>query len=228
MTSDGLPSEFEPLSLNFIPRIQFSGTFEVESFSGDDTYVVDLKEQTCTCLNFKEDRLPHAPPDHLGRWCKHLVQVLYDCGTMDELDEWRAALLADGFGGPLFAYFVMLPNAQKMVIGINSRMQWIDVYARSKKAGENMTNATGRIRRYGWHVSGHEWSYGEAPAGASELRPLLRSFDELYLIPKRPDSVPRESNVSRKAPIQERGCVTAVIVLFALTFLAFSAANIDI
>lgn len=111
MPSNVLPKEFEPLSLEFEPRIQVYGTIEVESFTGDQTYVVDLEAQTCTCPNFQEDRLPYAPPNHLGRWCKHLVRVLYDCGTMDELDDWRAPRRIDQQSGEIaYAAVVKHPD----------------------------------------------------------------------------------------------------------------------
>ena len=220
MTGKGLPKEFEPFSLDFEPRIQVYGTVEVESFTGSQKYVVDLEAQTCTCPNFQVDRLPYTPPNHLGRWCKHLVEVLHECGTLDDLDEWRAAMLEAGYGGPLFAFSVTLPTVQPMVVSMNSRLQWIDVYARAKRAGENMTNATGKIRRYGWHVAGHGWSYGEAPAGASELRPLLQSFNELTLQPIQHEQTDGKRNSRKSSAKSTSGCGIALLVAFVL-FLIF-------
>jgi len=213
----GFPKQLLPISLDFKPYLQAYGTIEVESFSEHERfYSVDLEEQTCTCGNFVEDRLPHVSKDHLGRWCKHLVEVLTECGALDDLDEWQKAMLAPGFGGPFYAFKVDLPTVLSMVVAINTNLEWMDVYARTKKAGEKMTNATGRIKRYGWHVSDHSWSYGEAPAGASELKPILKSFNQLSYTQIEEPKSSEPGGTPQKRRKSQSGCMSAFWVLLIL------------
>lgn len=54
------------------------GQVKIESFSvGEKEYEVSLKELTCSCPNFMEDRAKYQRTDPI-RLCKHLIKALVD------------------------------------------------------------------------------------------------------------------------------------------------------
>ena len=54
---------------------------------------------------------------------------------------------------------------------------WMDLYARKKRVGENIKQASGSFERFSWNLYQERWSYNDGPPGASLLRPLFKIVD---------------------------------------------------
>lgn len=55
---------------------------DVASSDGSCTYRVDLKKQTCDCPDWHKIR-SSLPPEHLRRFCKHMVSIILSETQMD-------------------------------------------------------------------------------------------------------------------------------------------------
>lgn len=138
------------------------------------SYVVDTEAQTCSCQDWQ--RRSDRPKDHLGRYCKHLMRVLRESGAFDSESEWVQEIAALGFGGPTKAWRIALTTAPAVLVISAPGGEWVNVLARTTKKGERISQASGSINSYGWNVEADRWSYGEGPAGARELTPVLRAI----------------------------------------------------
>jgi len=138
------------------------------------TYVVDTEAQSCSCEDWQRRR--DRPKDHLGRYCKHLMYVLREGGAFDKESEWVQEIAALGFGGPTKAWRIALTSAPAVLVTASPGGEWVNVLARTTKKGERINEASGPIRSYGWNVEADRWSYGEGPAGARELTPVMRAI----------------------------------------------------
>ena len=74
---------------------------------------------------------------------------------------------------------------------------WVNIHARKKRTGENIRQASGRFVNYGWNFYQNRWSYGEGPAGASLIRPLLQTV-EPHELPDLLEEMCRRSELLQK------------------------------
>ena len=51
------------------------------------------------------------------------------------------------------------------------------LWNRKRRIGENIRQASGHFSNYGWNLYQNRWSYGEGPAGASLIRPLVQTVE---------------------------------------------------
>lgn len=144
--------------------------------SADDAlvYRVDPIAQSCTCPDWQ--RRSDRPKDHLGRFCKHMMGVLRDSGAITAESDWVRAIVAQGFGGPTKAWLIELTSAPAVLVISAGASDWVNVLARTTRSGERIIQASGPIQSYGWNVEADRWSYGEGPAGARELTPVMRAI----------------------------------------------------
>jgi hypothetical protein len=170
LTPIGLPGPKVPLPKpSGIDRGQ---PVEVESSQGYATYRVNPAVLTCTCIDWKQ----RAGFTHdLARCCKHLQAVLAKQGLLGGANEWERALL-EQVRGPTAAWRIELDSAPAVVLATSAGSEWVDVLARTKRSGERISEASGKIQRFGWNVREQRWSYGEGPPGSRELTPRLREM----------------------------------------------------
>lgn len=154
-------------------------TAEIRSsdYESEIKYQVNLIDQTCTCSDFSARSC--RPKNHFSRWCKHLIKALDRDGAFEGIDEWQRAIVDDGHGGPKIAYMIARDAASPALITVGSSDEWINVYARKKKKGEKVSEASGSIARYGWSISQQRWSYGDGPDGAREIKKMLKVIEDV-------------------------------------------------
>lgn len=168
-------SEFD---LAFTPK-PTKETAEIRSseYGSETKYLVHLLDQTCTCADFS--RRSHRQKDHFSRWCKHLIKAFAREGAFESADDWQKAIAEDAFGGPNIAYMLRRGEAPPVLITAGGSDEWINVYARKKRRGEKVSEASGPIERHGWNLAQQRWSYGEGPDGAREIKKVLKEIDRL-------------------------------------------------
>ena len=63
------------------------------------------------------------------------------------------------------------------MLTVRHNLEWINVFAETKRVKKSASEVKGRIKGYGWHIPGKRWSYGEAPPGAREIRKILMQIE---------------------------------------------------
>lgn len=139
----------------------------------EKVYSVDLYTLTCSCGDFTERRA-HLPARSPGRICKHIRNVLFRSGAYRELEgELFRAILNEAH--PKSHYVAaQLPSGSQVGLGFSPGDVWVDVYARQAKRGEKAGRCTGDYTLFGFNLAGSEWSYGDGPLGAREIREYIR------------------------------------------------------
>ena len=140
--------------------------FDVPSPREDASFVVALKEPTCTCPDWQQRR---TFPEHTpGRCCKHVAHAFLRTGKVFE--PWFQALVDDCFtyarGTPLSAdwLLVQVPEEKAAVItaGPNS---WCNVFAPSSEG----------YQKFAYNAEERRWSYGDAPSHAGAIEKAIRN-----------------------------------------------------
>lgn len=145
----------------------------IESYTTEGiVYEVDLSRMSCTCKDFQARKKHSRGP--LSACCKHLLGQLSLAKGIDRIGKWEKAIIDDGHGDPLCAWLIELDSASDVLATASGSLEWINVFAHSKRKGEKIIEASGTIRSHGWNVEERRWSYGEGPAGSRELTPLMR------------------------------------------------------
>lgn len=168
-----------PHTISFDVAPSTTQPIEVRSSSLEEhrpTYLVDLVAQTCTCPDFA--RRSTIQRDNPARWCKHIVRQMRDTGSARGRDLWGEAMLSEGMGGPNRTMLVRRGGWPDILVAQENSDDWISVYARTARRGENVREATGRVHRFGWNTEQRRWSYGESPPGAGQLRKILNAVAE--------------------------------------------------
>ena len=170
LTPIGLPGPRVPLPEP--SGIERGQPVEVKSSQGRATYLVNPAALTCTCIDWKQRA---GFTQDLARCCKHLQSVLVKQGFLEAANEWEHALL-EHVRGPTAAWRFELESAPAVLLATSASSEWVDVLARTKRGGERISQASGKIQRFGWNVREQRWSYGEGPPGSRELTPRLREM----------------------------------------------------
>ena len=69
-----------------------------------------------------------------------------------------------------------LSSGEHVYFGQRSDRDWIDVYAKARRKGDEPGKYTGAYGRYGFDRSENKWAYGNAPPGAREMRGIIKEI----------------------------------------------------
>jgi hypothetical protein len=167
-----------PFSLSTQPRNIQDTPIILNMVYGGESFTVSMVNQTCSCEKFAASG--SNPMNHMSRWCEHLMYAMHTRKALAHENEWIQAIAADQHQGPLFAMMIERPTTGKVLMTGRDDGEWLNFYAKSKKRGETVTQASGKINRYGWSIKRKGWAYDKAPPGARELRVLINDHDGTY------------------------------------------------
>ncbi len=145
-----------PVHAALIPIIDAKFEIPVQA---DESYLVGLKEHSCTCPDWESRRI--LPAQHPGKCCKHVAHAFTRTGQVFE--PWFQALLDDCFAhargtNPSLNWF-LLQLPQKPALVAAGAGPWCNVYAPASEGYE----------MYAFNREQRLWSYGAAP----EKAPLI-------------------------------------------------------
>lgn len=166
-----LELSMKEFSLNVEANPTHENNIEFIDYSTGEIYQVYLHEQTCTCEEFKLRE--GDAKNNLRRWCTHIMQSMYADAALAQANDWIKAIGRDGYHGPLVAWLVDRPTTGPFLLTIGKKTDWINIYARTKKSTERVTDASGEIDRFGWNIQKKEWAYGVPPPGSRELKKII-------------------------------------------------------
>ena len=162
-----------------LPIKPVQGLLKVKSqFDAGVIYDVDLEQQTCTCESYKKRRL--HPKNHVARWCKHLLRALDKAGAFIPLEGLQSEVVKFSYTHCDNMYLIKHSDLPEMVLTLTDGYiseGWVNINARKRRTGENIRQASGHFSNYGWNLYQNRWSYGEGPAGASLIRPLVQAVE---------------------------------------------------
>ena len=140
----------------------------------DTSHKVSLKTHECDCSDWKQLRsklLPLSP----GRMCKHLVKgfeiaaesdssVKKQCG---ELFLGLIKVSADTDRGleAVDNWKLLGQEDAAFLVAWSDKSEWCNVYANSE---------SGRLERFGYHISNKRWSFGARPPKSGFLRDFFK------------------------------------------------------
>jgi len=166
-----LELSMEEFNLNVEARPTYQDNIEYIDYATGEIYQVYLLDQTCTCDEFKLRK--GDAKNNLRRWCTHIMQSMYADDALAQSNDWIKAIGRDGYHGPLAAWLVDRPTTGPFLLTVGKKTDWINVYARTKKSTERVSEASGEIDRFGWNIQQKEWAYGVPPPGSRELKKLI-------------------------------------------------------
>lgn len=139
---------------------------EVPAIREDASYVVALREHSCTCPDWSV-RKQH-PERHPSRCCRHIAYAFARSGKVFE--PWFQALLDDCFayarGTPSNCQWMLLDlQPKKPVLLAGGSGDWCMVFAPGKEGYESF--AFSPVQR--------RWSFGEAPAHSRAIEHAIRA-----------------------------------------------------
>lgn len=158
---------------------QRTETSSVPSFSTfGKSYIVSLRDQTCSCPDFCEARSGFAE-NYFSRWCKHIISAAGQVRAFDDCNVWHRAIAESGGGGPVAAFLVSPQASPEFLTTIGASREWINVYAKTARYGEKLPHLSGPLKHYGWNIAEKRWSYGSAPYGSGTIRKLLVQIEAI-------------------------------------------------
>jgi hypothetical protein len=138
---------------------------EVPSQRESTSYVVALRDHSCTCP--EGPSRGQNPARHPSRCCKHMAYAFMRSGKVFE--PWFQALLDDCYayarGTPSNCNWMLVdlqPKRSVLLAGGNG--QWCTVYAPGDEGYES----------FAFHAEQKRWSYGESPAHARLIEHAIR------------------------------------------------------
>ncbi len=140
--------------------------------SPGQTYMVDLANLTCTCVDHIERRSGFSQND-LRRVCKHLRSALQQSPVLSILDAETRAILADDGQARLIA---VLASGAEVIFRYVPGDPWVNVETRTRRKGERAGKFSGEYREFGFHLDEERWSYGSGPPAAGEIRKLIGQY----------------------------------------------------
>ena len=137
--------------------------FEIPS-RASDTYVVFLKDHTCTCPDWVHRK--QLPVRHPGRCCKHMAHAFTRTGKVFE--PWFQALLDDCFAhgrgtNPASQWHLLTVPPKPALLGRGAGPWW-HVFALSG----------GSYQSYSFNMEQGHWSFGDAPERSSIIEKAIR------------------------------------------------------
>jgi hypothetical protein len=92
--------------------------------------------------------------------------------------------ISEAYGQAKARHFrARLASGEFVYFGFTAGIEWIDVYARRRRAGEKEGRFTGPYACYGFSRSSQRWSFGSGPPGAAEIRVLVAALISLASTP---------------------------------------------
>jgi hypothetical protein len=145
----------------------FDARIEVASPHEESSFVVGLKDASCTCPDWLGRKtLPERNP---GRCCKHVAYAFARTGRVFE--PWFQAILDDCFayarGTPATPdwFLVQIPEQKPAVIS-SAQNSWCNVLA----------PVNGDYQAFAFNTEQGRWSYGEAPTRAGMIAKAIRTL----------------------------------------------------
>jgi hypothetical protein len=132
----------------------------VRSSDGQNFYMVNLIDYTCTCPSFLADH-SNAPQRSFGRMCKHICRSLNDRKILPLLNPLCRAMVEEGYG-ILSGRFDLDKNGNTIYIsGVNAQ-GWLNVFSLKRKDGK-------KFYRFGYNIIEGRWAYGQGPKINEEI-----------------------------------------------------------
>ncbi len=154
-----------------LPEENSVSDIEIPSFSDDKiTYHVSISKMTCSCPDFQKHRKNVAPNDP-RRVCKHIATVLEENNFFQPQSELALVILQRSSTNKKLTT-VKLESGNEVAI-CHGGSEWIDVFTRKRKKGDNGGLYTGKYDRFGFNLNENRWSYGDGPPGAREIRFII-------------------------------------------------------
>jgi len=168
------PPGFQPVSLLMPPvGAGFPNSKEVRSTDDSSiTYQVHLRDLVCSCPDFQKRRKDFPFPD-ARRVCKHIYYLLSKTGELDSLDSFLRVFVEDHHPTQVVVK-ATIGGSNEVVFTFSPGDEWINVYTRHRRRGEKPGHFSGAYDRYGFSLGRDGWSYGRYPAGAREIRKLIK------------------------------------------------------
>ncbi len=183
-----------------------SPPIEVVSSDGTQTYSVDIAALSCTCPDFQKRR-SSLPERSIGRCCKHLsAAIVNDPSVFRKLGAVERCILEIGRAKPEYQVGQTAAGGE-LVVGTDLDSPWLDVFFRKHKKGDLLGRPTGEWAMYGLHLATWEWSYGDGPRGAREIKEILKPLRENRMLATHAPAA--------NAPVSEQkaGCARAAVCL---------------
>ena len=180
LAKSALPEGVEQLVINLKidqPPNQTEWKFRTDG-TGKSYFHVDLSPHTCTCDDFVSRRSRFEFPD-VRRLCGHMIRAYQKAEAWPEPDGIVAAMFSNGPPeGGCWAYDrilrTKLSSGEHVYFGEKHDRDWIDVYAKARRKGDEPGKYTGAYGRYGFDRANTKWAFGNAPPGAREIRGILK------------------------------------------------------
>ena len=137
----------------------------------ENIYEVNLEKMTCTCADFKKNRI-NFENDDVRRACKHILDKLKIKRLLDKHDDLTECVII--YGRVKINTVKTFMQSGEAVLICYDESEWVDVYARNRKKGETGGKYTGGYDRFGFNKSENRWSYRSGPPGAKEIRELIK------------------------------------------------------
>lgn len=166
----------------FIPiKPGLSASYAVQSGSNSNmSYIVDTKNQTCTCENFQK-RVEFSK-NSLSRLCKHLLSAMWREIAHQELNTHLKEIISFLPSGPRSVYIFSSHDTSDMYLTLGESDEWINIYSRSKTSKDKGLKASGDFQMFGWSIAQRRWSYSQSMTGSSIIKKMLLQinyFDDL-------------------------------------------------
>ena len=163
-----------PFSLKVNPKPTNMVAIDVLEEKSNIYHRVDLGNQSCTCEEFT--RRAELPFNDLRRWCKHIMRAMHMDNALAHENDWIKAIAKDGYHAPIAARLFERQTTGLFLFAVGTNKEWVNIYARTKRSKELVSEASGEITRFGWNMKQKNWAWGIAPPGARELKELIRAI----------------------------------------------------
>jgi hypothetical protein len=128
--------------------------FEINSFSGNGSYSLNLHTTTCTCPDFQKKRI-QFPERHPARLCKHLRHWFDKSGLAGQTDSLTLAILNSS---PWKTWYrIEVPGRPDVYIGRADGNLWLEVVY-------SLTDNS-QYQAIGFNTDQWEWMGFQAPKG---------------------------------------------------------------
>jgi hypothetical protein len=159
---DEIIHELEELDSSFdskVPKlISVPHETEIESSDGTSRFSVTLKNPSCTCSDFRNQR-QNLPELHLSRCCKHIFAAYAQVRPESGWPGWLDIYLELGFRPkPSDQWHVFKFEGREYLVS-NANPDWSNVYCKSELGDE----------KYGYSLVDGRWSYNNEPVHSGHL-----------------------------------------------------------
>jgi len=147
--------------------------FNVKSYNRETSYDVNIFRMSCSCPEFREVRSKFVKND-VRRLCYHLKVKLFRGYYFGEHDDLTQVVLDSITIGPKMTINYMSSGEIVAFCHGEQGTSWIDIYARKRRKGDKDGVYTGKYENYGFNSKDYRWRTGIVPAGAMEIRDMVK------------------------------------------------------